>query len=304
MKREKSILAAFLLNLIFCMLELVGGFLTGSVAILSDSVHDLGDALSIGVSYALEKKSTREADEHYTYGYGRYSVIGGAFTTLVLLCGSVGVVCASVKRLLSPTALNYDGMILFAVAGVCVNLLAAYLTHGGGSVNRRAVSLHMLEDVLGWAAVLIGAVIMRFTDLSIIDPIMSLCTSAVILVGALRNMHEIVGIVTDKIPCGISVDKIREHVTALEGVEEIHHIHVRTIDGSVAAASMHVIACGDGADIKRCIRAELSKLGIEHATLELEYPGEVCADRECMLEEENRRAEDHGHHHHGRHHHH
>lgn len=296
MKDRKSILAAFLLNLGFSVLEMIGGVITGSVAILSDSVHDLGDAMSIGVSYMLEKKSMRSADERYTYGYARYSVIGGAFTTLILLCGSAGMIYASVCRLFSPVDIHYDGMILLAVVGISVNLIAAYLTHGGESVNRKAVSLHMLEDVLGWGVVLIGAVVMRYTELYVIDPILSICTSVIILAGALRNLFEIVGIVTDRIPRGISLAELKERITAIDGVEEIHHVHVRTIDGHTSAASMHVVADGDRREIKKRIRAVLAEFGIDHTTLELENVGEVCSDTECPIEHNN--FSDHVHKHH------
>ena len=299
MKIENNMLVAFLLNLAFSVFELVGGILTGSVAILSDSLHDVGDAMSIGVSYLLEKKSKKAADERYTYGYGRYSVIGGAFTTLILLVGSLGVICTSVMRLLSPKPIDYEGMMIFALVGISVNLFAAYLTHGNGSVNRKAVSLHMLEDVLGWGVVLIGAVVMRFTELSVIDPLLSMFTSVVILFGAVKNMCEVVGIVTDRIPHGISLTEIQDRLTAIDGVEEIHHVHVRTIDGYTSAASMHVVTDGDWREIKKSIRAELDELGIDHITLELERVGEACGDPRCHLEH----GHAHRYHHHHQHHH-
>ena len=298
MRKEKSILAAFLLNLSFSIFEFFGGLLTGSVAILSDSVHDAGDAMSIGVSYMLEKKSTRDADDRYTYGYGRYSVIGGAFTTLILIIGSVGMICAAIGRLLAPAELHYDGMILFALVGIAVNVIAAYLTRGGDSVNRKAVSLHMLEDVLGWAVVLTGAVIMRFTDLTVIDPVMSVCTSTVILVGAIRNMCEIVRIVTDRIPSGIDPHSVRKELMALEGVVDVHHIHLRSIDGSVVSASMHVVSDCDMKQTKLRVRNRLAELGIAHATIETESEGEECADVACMLEECGMDTHSHHSHHH------
>ncbi len=304
MKKEKSILAAFLLNLAFSLFEFFGGLLTGSVAILSDSVHDAGDAMSIGVSYFLEKKSTKEADDRYTYGYGRYSVIGGAFTTLILILGSFGMICAAIKRLISPTDIHYDGMILFAFVGISVNFLAAYLTRGGDSVNRRAVSLHMLEDVLGWAVVFVGAVIMRFTDLTVIDPVMSVCTSTVILVGAIRNMCEVIRIMTDRIPSGMTPDSIRNELLSIEEVADVHHIHVRSIDGNVVSASMHIVINGDMKGTKHLARHKLAEIGIRHATIETEAVGEECADTACILEkyETGSHAHNHAHAHHHHHH--
>ena len=200
MKTERNILIAFILNLAFSIFEFVGGFFTGSVAIVSDAVHDIGDAASIGVSYFLEKKSKQKPDEHYTYGYTRYSVIGSVITTLILLVGSVLVVYNAVVRIFNPTPINYDGMIVFAIIGAAVNILAAFVTREGDSLNQKAVNLHMLEDVLGWIVVLVGAVIMRFTDISIIDPLMSIGVAVFIFINAIRNLKEAVDLFLEKTP--------------------------------------------------------------------------------------------------------
>ena len=159
MKTEKNILIAFLLNLAFSVMEFIGGIFTGSVAIISDSIHDIGDAASIGIAYFLERKSKKKPDEKYTYGYIRYSILGSLITTLILIIGSSFVIYNSVLRILNPVEINYDGMILFAVFGVIVNFLAATFTREGDSLNQKSVNLHMLEDVLGWVIVLIGAII-------------------------------------------------------------------------------------------------------------------------------------------------
>ena len=167
MKSERKILIAFILNFVFSIFEFIGGAITGSVAIASDAVHDAGDALSIALSFILERKSKKEPDETYTYGYARYSVMGSVITTVILLVGSLGVMIGAVKRVVNPVEIDYDNMIIFAVVGALVNVVAALLTGSGDSLNQKAVNLHMLEDVLGWVVVLIGAVVMRFTDISI-----------------------------------------------------------------------------------------------------------------------------------------
>ena len=128
MKTEKNILIAFILNLSFSIFEFIGGIFTGSVAILSDSVHDIGDAVSIGISYFLEKKSKKQPDKTYTYGYARFSVMGSVITTLILLFGSCAVIYNAVIRIFNPVEINYNGMIIFAVIGAVVNFLAAYFT--------------------------------------------------------------------------------------------------------------------------------------------------------------------------------
>lgn len=295
MKNERNILVAFILNLAFSVFELVGGIFTGSVAIISDAVHDAGDAASIGISYLLERKSRRQPDEKYTYGYVRYSVIGGLITTLVLIVGSALMICNAVRRIISPADINYNGMIIFAVVGVCVNFCAALFTRKGDSINRKAVNLHMLEDVLGWAVVLVGAVVMRFTGFALLDPIMSVGVSLFILINAARNLKEITNLFLEKVPDGVSVAEIKEHITQLDGVLDVHHIHVRSIDGHTCFASMHVVTDSEPAQIKAAIRSELTEHGITHATLELETSSEHCSEKQCRIETEQHA---HSHHHH------
>ena len=300
MKTEKNILIAFLLNLAFSVFEFFGGVFTGSVAIVSDAIHDIGDAASIGVSFFLEKKSKKQPDEAYTYGYARYSVIGSVITTLILLFGSVMVIYNAIARIVSPTEINYDGMIVFAVIGVGVNLAAALFTREGGSLNQKAVNLHMLEDVLGWIVVLVGAVVMKFTDFALIDPLMSMGVAIFILINALKNLKEVVELFLEKTPHGIEIHEIEEHLLEIPGVLGVHHIHVWSMDGQSNYATMHVVTNGDAHEIKHKIREELREHGIGHATLELECEGEHCHEEHCHVEA----GHSSGHHHHHHHHHH
>ena len=302
MKSEKKILIAFILNLAFSVFEFVGGIITGSVAIASDAVHDIGDAVSIGASYFLEKKSKKSPDSKYTYGYKRFSVLGSIITTMILLVGSAFVIYNSILRMIEPTEINYNGMIIFAVIGTLVNLLAALFTREGDSLNQKAVNLHMLEDVLGWIVVLIGAIVMRFTDFSLIDPIMSIGVAIFILINVFRNLREILDLFLEKAPDGISVDELREHAREIDGVIDIHHVHVWSMDGYTNYATMHVVVdrAADFGKIKADVKAEINEHGISHATLELETEDERCDSAECHVEENGH----HSHHHHHHHHHH
>lgn len=298
MKTEKNILIAFLLNLSFSMFEFIGGIFTGSVAIMSDAVHDIGDAASIGVSYFLEKKSKKQPDETFTYGYARYSVIGSVITTLILLFGSVAVIYNAIGRMISPAPINYDGMIIFALVGVCVNLCAAFFTRGGDSLNQKAVNLHMLEDVLGWVVVLIGAVVMRFTDIAVIDPAMSIGVAVVILINAVKNLKEALDLFLEKTPCGVDIHEIKEHIEEIQGVLDAHHIHIWSMDGQSNYATMHVVTNSDPHEIKEKVREELREHGIGHVTIELETEGEHCHEEHCHVEIEESSGHHHHHHHH------
>lgn len=300
MKTERNILYAFILNLAFCIFELVGGIVTGSFAIASDALHDFGDAVGIGMSYFLERKSKKAPDENYTYGYIRYSVIGSVVTTLILLFGSAVIIYNAILRIFNPVEINYNSMIIFAVFGVLVNLAAAHFTKGGDSLNQKAVNLHMIEDVLGWVIVLLGAVIMRFTDISVIDPIMSIGVAIFILVNAVKNLKEAVDLFLEKTPNGIEVSEIKEHICEIEGVIDVHHIHIWSMDGYNSYATMHIVTDEDHSRIKETVRDELKEHGIGHATLEIESSDETCREQDCRVIFEA----DSGHHHHHHHHHH
>ena len=297
MKTEKNILIAFILNLSFSIFEIIGGIFTGSVAIISDAIHDMGDATSIGIAYFLEKKSKKQPDEIYTYGYARFSVIGSVITTLILLVGSVIVIYNSVLRIINPVEINYNGMIIFAVVGALVNFLAAYFTKDGDSLNQKAVNLHMLEDVLGWIVVLIGAIVMRFTDISIIDPIMSIAVAIFIFINAIKNLKEVLDLFLEKIPDNISIEEIKEHIKGIEGVIDVHHIHIWSMDGHLNFATMHIVSNENSHTIKDKIKEELKEHGIGHSTLEIESPDDHCHEEHCRIDHTTHSHSHHHHHH-------
>lgn len=297
MKTERNILIAFILNLLFSVFECVGGLLIGSVAILSDALHDLGDAMSIGVAYFLERKSKRPPDDSHSYGYARYSVLGGLITSVILLVGSCLVVYNAIHRILSPTPINYDGMIVFAIVGAIVNLAAAMLTRDGDSINQKAVNLHMLEDVLGWVVVLIGAVVMRFTDFWIIDPLLSIGVAVFIFLNALKHLKEVADLFLERTPTGISIPELKEHLCQLDGVIDAHHIHVWSVDGIHHSATLHVRTDSEPHSTKEAVREELREHGIVHATIETETADEPCHDEVCTPVFESGHCHHHHHHH-------
>ena len=262
MKTEKNILVAFILNITFSIFEFFGGIFTGSIAILSDSLHDIGDALSIGIAYLFEKKSKRKPDYKYTYGYVRYSVMGSIITTIILLVGSIFVIYESIKRLITPTLINYNGMIIFAIFGVLVNTAAAYYTRVGDSLNQKSVNLHMLEDVLGWIVVLIGSILMKFTNISYIDPILSIGVATFIFISAFKNIKLIIDLFLEKTPQNVNIDEIKEHLLKINGVKDVHHIHIRSIDGYNNFATLHVVADNYNYELKNRIKEELKEHNI------------------------------------------
>lgn len=299
MKTEKNIFIAFILNLAFSIFELIGGIITGSVAILSDSLHDLGDAIGVGFSFFMEKKSKNKPDDKYTYGYARYSVLGSAVTTLILIIGSIFVFYYSIVRIFNPVPIDYKSMIILAIIGVCVNGLAVFFTSKGESLNQKAVNLHMLEDVFGWIVVLIGAVVMSFTNFAILDSILSIIISTFIFISALKNLIKVMEIFLEKIPKGVDVNVIINTLKEEEEIKDVHHVHVWSIDGISNYATMHIVTDGDSKKIKRKAREKLKDLGIVHATFELERTGEGCNNVDCCVQ--NLEVREHCHHHHHHH---
>ncbi len=293
METDRNILVAFILNIGFSIFELIGGILTGSIAILSDSLHDIGDALSIGLSYFLERKSKRKADSKHTYGYVRYSVMGSVITTMILLVGSIFVIVEAIKRFINPVDINYNGMIIFAIFGVIVNSLATYFTREGDSLNQKSVNLHMLEDVLGWIVVLIGSILMKFTDITYIDSILSIGVAVFIFINAMRNLKEIIDLFLEVTPSNVDIEEIKKHLLEVDGVKDVHHIHVRSIDGYNNFATLHVVVDKYSEKIKHDVKEELAEHGIGHSTIELELNNENCEETECEI-----KGEVHHHHHH------
>ena len=281
---DRKILIAFVLNVLFSAIEFIGGIVTGSVAIISDSIHDLGDALSIGMAYYLEKLSKKQPDNKYTYGYMRYSVLGSVLTTIILIVGSVLIIWNSVDRIYHPVIINYDGMMVFAVIGMLINLGAAFVTHGGSSLNQKAINLHMLEDVLGWVVVLVGAVVMKLTNISIIDPLMSIGVALFILINATRMLIQAIDLFMEKVPDEIDTEEIKEHLMNIHGVDDVHHLHIWSLDGQRNYATVHVATVYDDyREVKQMVKKEMAKHGITHVTIEIELDDEVCTDKLCKI---------------------
>ncbi len=284
MKTYKKILVAFLLNISFSIFELIGGILTNSISIISDSVHDFGDALSIGISLILEKISKKKPDSVYTYGYARYSILGALITTIILTVGSIFVIINSIKRIFNPEVINYNGMILFAIFGVIVNFLAVYFTRDGDSINQKAVNLHMLEDVLGWVVVLIGSILMKFTNISVFDSIMSLGIAIFILINTFKNIQEILDLFLEKTPKDISISELKKHIMAIKGIEDVHHIHVWSMDGITNYSTMHIVTKAKNLkELKDKVREEMQEHNINHTTIEIEENSSECHEKECEV---------------------
>lgn len=281
MKSSNNIFIAFILNFGFSILEIIGGLFTNSATLLSDALHNFVDALSVGISYLFERKSQKSVDDKHAYGYVRYSTLGGAFITILLLAGSAILIKEAIERIIDPTEVNYQGMLIFAIVGIIVHAIATYVTHRGDSINQKSVNLHMLSDTLSWIAILIGCLVMHFTGITIIDPIMSIGIAVFIIFNALKNAKIILDIFLEKTPKNVNPQKIQKALRKIDGVTDVHHFHVRSLDGTNNYATLHVVVQRYSQKVKQQIKDELVKQNVHHSTIELELKDETCNDHDC-----------------------
>lgn len=276
-----NIALAFFLNLGFCIIELIGGILTNSIAILSDALHDFGDSIALGLAWVFQKKSQQQPDTRYTYGYKRFSLLSAIINSIILVAGSAFVIYESIKRVMEPADTNAHGMLLLAILGVAINGIAILRLRKGGSVNERVVSLHLLEDVLGWVAVLTGSIVMIFADLPILDPILSLGIACFILFNVYRNLKTIFRVILQAKPDNVDEKQVEKILLDISGVESIHDLHIWTMDSEYNVLTVHLVLKEEDSLLKQQeVRAQahelLESLGIQHATIEIEYTGEPC----------------------------
>lgn len=276
---------AFALNIGFTILEVIVGLWTNSIAILSDSVHDLGDSITLGLSWYLEHFAGRGGDKKFSYGYRRFSLLGALISTVVLLGGSLWVLSEAIPRLIQPESTNAGGMTLFALVGIAVNGLAVLRLRGEGTtMNARVVAWHLLEDVLGWVAVLIVGVTLLFVDLPILDPILSIVFTSYVLYNVIRNLRNTASLFLQAVPEEMELEAVEDRFRQLPHVQDTHHTHIWSLDGEHHVLTAHIVV-KDGTtanqvvDLKCDLRALTEEFSLEHTTFEIEYQSEECGMR-------------------------
>lgn len=282
----KNIKLAFLINILFTILEIIGGLFTNSVAILSDALHDLGDSLSLGLAWYFQKLSHKEKNKRFTFGYSRFSIIGAVINSLVLITGSIFILLETIPRLFNPEMPDAQGMLGLAVLGIAFNGIAVLRLKKGSSLNEKVVMLHLLEDVLGWAAVLIASIVMMFYNLPVLDPVLSIMIAAFILSNVFKNIKSAFKIILQGAPPEVSISKIENKISGMEGIKGIHDIHLWTMDGEYNVLTIHVVLeknfkLDSIAVLKKKIREKLSDEHIHHTTIEFEGEEEECVHLDC-----------------------
>ena len=273
---------AFALNAFFTVIELVGGIMTNSMAILADAVHDLGDTLAIGSSLFLESYAQKGRSSTYSFGYKRFSPLGALINGIILLAGSTVIIIETVPRLLNPEPVDAQGMLYLAILGVLMNGAAVWkLRREKNSLNQRTVMLHLMEDALGWIAVLVGSVVLMFTDLYWIDPLLSMGIAVFILWNAFKNLRQVLKIFLQATPENVDLDVIHQEIRQLDGIADVHDMHVWTLDGNYHVLTAHLVLPDNRrihelATVRREVNQLLKQHQIDHITLQFEITGEVC----------------------------
>ena len=286
MKSSRNMTIAFLLNFSFAIIEFIFGLLFHSSAVLADAIHDTGDALAIGLSTLFEKISTRKEDRNYTLGYKRYSLLGALLTSVILLIGSTLVIVENVPKLFAPEKVNYDGMLVLGIVAIAVNTAASRVVSHGHSHNESILSLHFLEDILGWLAVVGVSIILRFTDWYFLDPLLSLVIAGFILSKALPKFWENIQIFLDHVPSDVDLSQLYQEIAALENVRAITQLNVWTTDGLEKYAMLHICLENPNllAETQAVLRQRLLAYGIAKVTIQtdesLQEHQEYCIGKE------------------------
>ncbi len=270
----KNILSAFFINLTFTIISIIGGWLTNSMAIISDSIHDLGCTVSIALAWLFERIAGHKPTQHFTFGYQRFTLLGAFINAFILLGGSSIVLYESIGRLIHPEEVNAEGMLWFALLAILFKGLAVWRTWKGTSVNQRMVSLHLLGDCLGWVAVLVASAVMLYVEVPLLDPILSVCISLYILYNVVHNLIIAFRIVLQGVPSDVDYKALKAEVATLPGITSIEALRVWSMDNEHHAAEAVLTTTlstwNEIEELKSTLRGLLAHYGIGQSIIEIQ----------------------------------
>jgi cobalt-zinc-cadmium efflux system protein len=279
-KDTQNITIAFILNALFVIVEVIAGLLTNSIAILSDALHDFGDCISLGITWVFQKKAQQGRDTKYSYGYKRFTLLGSIFLGGILAISSLFVIKEAIGRILDSQEVDAIGMLWIAIVGVLINGVAAFRLKKGNSMSQRAVYLHIMEDVLGWVAVLVSSIVMLFWKIPILDSLLSIAISCWVIYNVWRNLKSTFAVLLQATPIDVDVNQLEQQILAIDNVVAVHDIHVWSMDGERHVMSLHVVVDAMDVTIRQRVKESLCQVAkrwnIYHVTHELELQGEIC----------------------------
>ncbi|MDY6820066.1 MAG: cation diffusion facilitator family transporter [Deferribacterota bacterium] len=286
---SNNIRFSFIVNLIFAIIEISGGIYANSLIILTNGIHDLGDSLSLSISWYLEKKSEKPPNNKFTYGFKRYSIIGAFINASILIGATFYIIIESVNRFFTDFRLDYKSILIFGILGFIFNGVAVLRLLRTKSFNEKMALYHLLDDLLGWsAAILIGLILKINSNLNFLDPLFSIIISIYILSKVLRNMKEVFDVFLQSAPKDINIYNIKEDILKIKNVKDIHDIHTWSLDGNYNILSLHITVeknfnLAYSNELKQKIRDVLNDHNINHSTIEFCKEDEHCDYKKCLV---------------------
>lgn len=276
-RSTKLLRFAFWLNIGFAVFEAIGGWYSGSLAILSDAFHDFGDSLSLGMAWYFQHLSLRKSDDKFSFGYARFSTLGALVNSIILFVGSAAIIFYSISEFGEREAPLSGWMMVIAVIGVFINGLAFKKLHAGSSLNEKTAALHLFEDVMGWIAVLIGAIAIYFTGFVWIDPALSILIALWIGINATKQIRRSSQVFMQSVPPGIDLEEIKEQIESDERISNVHEPRIWSLDGEEHVMSIHIVLKEDLKiseidGIRRDLKKKLKLEGLQEITLQFEAP--------------------------------
>ncbi len=298
---KNGLTLAFWLNLIFAVIEVVGGIVTNSTAIIADAFHDFIDATAIGIAVLFEKISGKKRSSNFSYGYKRFSLLSALGLSLFLLIGAIFMIKSGMESFIQPKEVNSIGMLWLAILGVSINGFAFLRIKNGNrehhhhahnhshghshNHNSKAIMLHLLEDVLGWVAVLIGAIVIYFTGWNWIDGLLAIAIAAFISYNATKNLIGTLKVMLQAVPENVNIENLTTELNKIEGVVNIHDFHIWSLDGNYNVASLHAVLeskdNGSENKIYKTISELFNKYNIQHPTVQIETNTQDCRFVNC-----------------------
>lgn len=273
-KDNSSIKTAFFLNLAFTVLELIGGIISGSIAILADSLHDFADSLSLGAGWYFEKKAQKGATDKYSYGYARFSLLGAMINAVTLLLGSIYIIYESINRIIDPEMPDVYWMLGISVLGILLNGIGVWKLKSGRSMNKQVMTIHLLEDALGWVAVLIASIVLLFVKIPVLDPILAILINVTVLIFVISKLVKSLKIMLQRVPETVNLPEIKQKILCMDNVKDVSHLHVWSLTEEKVVVTVHVLVTGihsleDTSKLKQQISSVFSDIDTEHISIDI-----------------------------------
>ena len=281
----QTLVVGIVLNVLFVVVELVMGWRYNSLGLLSDAGHNLGDVFSLVLALVAYRLARVQASKRYTYGFRKSTVLVSLLNAIILLVAVGAIVVECVRKLQSPADVNGEAVSWTAALGIVINGITAYMLMNTrkDDLNMRGAFLHMAADTLVSVGVLLSGIAIMLWGITIVDPVISLIIAGVILVSTWRLLTDSLRLSMDGVPAHIDVDKVAQVVCGVDGVVELHHLHIWAMSTTQNALTAHIVIedIEHMAAIKASVKQQLASCGIAHVTIEIEVGGDSCSDHDC-----------------------